>query len=858
MRYLTATAALAIVPAIHAPASAAREAPQFEVAPDWVVARDVAEPVDQNQPDSVQLLLDDEQVRYFDDYRHRYLRRAFRIGNSDGLSAATLTMEWDPETEELLVHKVIQTRADGTTVDLLEDGQDFTLMRRERELEKATLNGRLTALLQPEGVEVGDTIEYEISIVSRHDVHGGHASDLYGFRDAGVHGRRHLRLTVPADRDVAIKAWPHSPDYDRRRDGDTTVFEWSYGELDDLTPPEWASNRYTTHRLVEVSDFEDWAGVADSLRQHFIDTAVIEPGSRLEAEVDAIAAATDDPVRRAEMALALVEDRVRYVNMALGVGGFVPVDAETTWKRRYGDCKGNTVLLWAMLNRLGVSSVPMLVNAGGDDSIGEGLPMLAHFNHVLLRAEIDGKHYWLDGTRTGDLRLAHLQVPGVDYALPLIENAELIRVVQPPAQVPTEHVSMTIDYRDGLLAPADIEMDVIFHGSLATTIERNWERSRDEFEKKVAEGFEADHVFTAAGGTAVLGGRQFDEEAGTLAIRFDIQTERPALSELWLEAAKNPSFWQAEPRTASQGDFNRDAPFRMRHPQYELQEVTILLPEENPDIVRVMVGEARYELNGRVYEREVEHMEDKVVVTTHWYTTTDKLDYDEVISTRDEAERLNRDTGNIIYAAWNVTPDEIDPLLDHAEWLDTRELAPGEERDDVLIDRFRHQAALALHRTGDKARAAELFDRLVAEARDAHDYDLLCWDKAVSGLALDRAVSECDKAVELGRTGSTLESRALLRLRQHDYDGAIADYEAAMELFDEEHEAAYSLYGRALALSMLGRSGEALGDFDTALHRMPRVDAMFASYKLDLDLSPEVETRMARRPDASGTSGGAH
>jgi transglutaminase-like putative cysteine protease len=50
-------------------------------------------------------------------------------------------------------------------------------------------------------------------------------------------------------------------------------------------------------------------------------------------------------VARAEAALALVQDRVRYVALAMGAGGYVPADAAETWSRRYGDCKGKTALL---------------------------------------------------------------------------------------------------------------------------------------------------------------------------------------------------------------------------------------------------------------------------------------------------------------------------------------------------------------------------------------------------------------------------------------------------------------------------------------------------------------------------------
>jgi hypothetical protein len=51
--------------------------------------------------------------------------------------------------------------------------------------------------------------------------------------------------------------------------------------------------------------------------------------------------------------------------------------------------------------------------------MNERLPSLAAFNHVIVRAIIDGKVYWLDGTRTGDKSgLDVLRPPPHRWALP--------------------------------------------------------------------------------------------------------------------------------------------------------------------------------------------------------------------------------------------------------------------------------------------------------------------------------------------------------------------------------------------------------------------------------------------------------
>src|SRR3546814_13557358 len=90
---------------------------------------------------------------------------------------------------------------------------------------------------------------------------------------------------------------------------------------------------------------------------------------------------------------------VRYSYGGLGNGNLTPATAEETWQRRYGDCKGKTALLLALLARLGIEAEAVLANnSGGDDGLDGRLPNPGMFDHVIVRARIAGTTYWLDGT----------------------------------------------------------------------------------------------------------------------------------------------------------------------------------------------------------------------------------------------------------------------------------------------------------------------------------------------------------------------------------------------------------------------------------------------------------------------------
>src|SRR5207302_5746722 len=115
----------------------------------------------------------------------------------------------------------------------------------------------------------------------------------------------------------------------------------------------------------------------------YFDAASVIPGSGpLRDEVEKIRALPGGDRAHAEAALKLVQDRIRYIALTMGAGGYVPANAETTWARRFGDCKAKTALLLAILHELKIESEPVIVNSDGDDGLDQFQPQLGWFNHV--------------------------------------------------------------------------------------------------------------------------------------------------------------------------------------------------------------------------------------------------------------------------------------------------------------------------------------------------------------------------------------------------------------------------------------------------------------------------------------------
>lgn len=237
------------------------------------------------------------------------------------------------------------------------------------------------------------------------------------------------------------------------------------------SPPSWDMVRSEELRAqvrVRVSTAPSWAALAQTARGK-IDPPPASP------ELAALAAQTvaglEDRTARIEALTRLVHDRVRYVAVELGMGAIEPRPAPLTLAQGYGDCKDKATLLITLLRAVGIEASAVLLQAGEGEDLGEGLPAVFAFNHVILVVHGEQPLY-IDAT---DPYSAIGDIPITDQgrkALVLAEGTQgLIELPKSTAEINRARFEEVV--RGGLEGPAEVFnrfMGRGLHGAVARRV----------------------------------------------------------------------------------------------------------------------------------------------------------------------------------------------------------------------------------------------------------------------------------------------------------------------------------------------------------------------------------------------------
>ncbi|MDQ0251639.1 tetratricopeptide (TPR) repeat protein [Sphingomonas kyeonggiensis] len=925
MRIILPSVALALL----AGTAHAGDQPLYKPAPDWVQPVPALDIKTVTADDPIFLRVDQQQ-RLQGDEVWAYADMMLNISSPEVLTqAGTLQFPWEPTGGDLIVHSVEILRG-GETIDVLKAGQKFTVLRREQMLERAQMNGLLTATMAVEGLRVGDVLRVVVSTVRRDPALGGRLQTIAPLVAAPAPVKyAHLRVIWPEALKMNFKA-QYLPD---------TFVPVSHGGFREIgvnmplpepaDMPGDAPLRFRPLPVFEATTFANWEEVSRTMAPLYQTDGAIAPDGPIAAEVAKIAAASSDPRTRAAMALQLVQEQVRYLYRGMDGGNYVPQTPAQTWTLRYGDCKAKTLLLTAMLRALGIEAEPALVNATLGDNVPNRIPAPAAFDHVIVRATIGGQVLWLDGTQLGSRQADLDDVPPFHNALPLrpagagLEKMPLRANSRPDASVDVE-----LDGRAGVNLPAPFTLRAELRGASAMTLrlsnQMGKEKAADMADLTVgqyvanAQVSERNVRYDEASGTTILtasgiASPGWSKEDGRY--RLDLDT---AVNSVEFAPDRSKPEWAAIP--VSSGD-----------PGSTRIRTRIRLPGGGAGFVLEGDQTLPASLAGAALSRNVQLAGEWVTVEDRATTGVREIAPADIPAVRAQVDAaklrlLKLDAPENTPPYWKlIAPARAGKLLDPVLAVYAKRIAakPNEvegysARASFLEGIYDRKAALvdidkviALAPTADnylwrarvrialgddvkaledmkKARTLEpgsataldgyarlradhggadealalVAERLKTAGKDKNDLLMLqssllgdagktteavaaidgaikatpgnpsllnqrCWIKGTLNVALDTALKDCTKAIELSdSSASILDSRGLVYFRLGRMDDALADFDAAL---DQVPGMAASLFMRGVVKTKSGVP-DAADDLAAARMISPRIDEDYAKY----------------------------
>ena len=117
--------------------------------------------------------------------------------------------------------------------------------------------------------------------------------------------------------------------------------------------------------------------------------------------VDLVAKITADKKTDLEKVKAIyywTQKNIKYIAFEYALGGFIPRESNDVYRKKYGDCKDNSSILFRMLEIAGVKGNLTWIGTRSIPYTYEEVPTPVVDNHMILSYENNGRTYYLDAT----------------------------------------------------------------------------------------------------------------------------------------------------------------------------------------------------------------------------------------------------------------------------------------------------------------------------------------------------------------------------------------------------------------------------------------------------------------------------
>lgn len=221
-----------------------------------------------------------------------------------------------------------------------------------------------------------------------------------------------LVLNVHKDIEIEIKEFNIEKikfEYSKEQKGDYITYTWTTKNAE---PYKYEENSlkggyFLPHLIYYIKSYTKndknhtyLSGIGDLYDWYYSLTCTInqEKDSKLQKIVNELVSPTDKEMDKVRKVFYWVQDNIKYIAFENGMQGFIPDEAGTVSKNRYGDCKGMASITHQMLNMAGVESHLTWIGTRRIPYKYSEVPTPMVDNHMIVTYQDGKKNYFLDAT----------------------------------------------------------------------------------------------------------------------------------------------------------------------------------------------------------------------------------------------------------------------------------------------------------------------------------------------------------------------------------------------------------------------------------------------------------------------------
>jgi hypothetical protein len=339
-------------------------------------------------------LLDDGVIRYDDEGREtRTYRKVIQILRPEAAQQLSeQSFSYSPGHERLTINWIHVVKPSGEVISaapshIQESDVPATMgdpVYSDRKVKRVSLTG----------LAAGTILDYSATTQELKPFLPGDFYNSWLVNPEKTIMRSRYIVDVPAKLDLRIRERNLTFARKEKTVGDRKVYTWAAANIPKIKGEIFASDSNGVRTTIETASPMTWSRIAGWYAANAKDRYEITPlvAGKLAAAVKG-SATREDSVRAIHRWIA---QDIRYVSIALGMGGYQPRTPESVVQTGYGDCKDKATLFVAALARMGITAYPVLLNSRG--GVRRALPTIEQLNHAIAVIKRGSTYQFVDLT----------------------------------------------------------------------------------------------------------------------------------------------------------------------------------------------------------------------------------------------------------------------------------------------------------------------------------------------------------------------------------------------------------------------------------------------------------------------------